>query len=57
MLAVGWALSTIPALKYWQESLVFIIIASIYANVSGEWGAAEAAEAKEELERQNGRSK
>jgi hypothetical protein len=34
----------IPAWLFWQESILFVIIASIYANAVGEWSAAEAAD-------------
>jgi hypothetical protein len=43
-LAVVWALMLVPAWLWWQESILFVIIASIYANAVGEWSAAEAAD-------------
>jgi hypothetical protein len=43
-LAIGWALMLLPAWLWWQESILFVIIASIYANAVGEWSAAEAAD-------------
>jgi predicted membrane-bound spermidine synthase len=42
--AVLWTLALIPALIFWKESIVFVIIASVYANVKSDWGAAEAAD-------------
>lgn len=42
--AVVWALLVIPALILWPDSVAFVIIASIYANVKSDWGAAEAAD-------------
>ena len=42
--AIVWALLLIPALLWWRESLWFVIVASIYANVKSDWGAAEAAD-------------
>jgi hypothetical protein len=49
--AVAWAVALVPALVWWQESLVFVIIASVYANVKSDWGAAEAADDSEVLRR------
>lgn len=42
--AVVWALLLIPALLFWPDSVAFVIIASVYANVKSDWGAAEAAD-------------
>lgn len=42
--AVGWTIALIPALLWWRESIVFVIIASVYANIKSDWGAAEAAD-------------
>jgi hypothetical protein len=35
----------------WTESVTLVLIASLYANVVGDWGAAEAADNREVLER------
>lgn len=42
--AAGWALLTAPAYLWWSQSVLFVIVASIYANVKSDWGAAEAAD-------------
>jgi hypothetical protein len=42
--AVLWFVALIPALMWWKESLIFVIIASVYANVKSDWGAGEAAD-------------
>lgn len=42
--AIVWILLLIPALLWWRESLWFVIVASVYANVKSDWGAAEAAD-------------
>jgi hypothetical protein len=43
-LAFVWVLLLVPAWLWWQESILFVIVASIYANAVGEWSAAEAAD-------------
>jgi hypothetical protein len=42
--AVVWALLAVPALLWWPDSVAFVIVASVYANVKSDWGAAEAAD-------------
>lgn len=42
--AVGWTISLVPALVWWKDSIVFVIIASVYANIKSDWGVAEAAD-------------
>lgn len=42
--AVLWAVLTVPALLWWKTSILFVIAASIYANVKSDWSAAEAAD-------------
>lgn len=42
--AVVWALLLVPALTWWPHSVAFVIVASIYANIKSDWGAAEAAD-------------
>lgn len=49
--SILWLLSLIPALLWWKESVLFVIVASIYANVASEWAAAEASDNREILER------
>jgi hypothetical protein len=51
LLALVWAAMLVPAWLWWQESILFVIIASIYANAVGEWSAAEAADDRAVLER------
>lgn len=43
-LALLWVLLLVPAWMWWQESILFVIFASIYANAVGEWSAAEASD-------------
>ena len=42
--SIVWALSLIPAILWWQESILFVIIASVYNNVVSDWAASEAAD-------------
>jgi hypothetical protein len=49
--AIVWALLLVPALKWWPDSVAFVIVASIYANIKSDWGAAEAADDREVLDR------
>lgn len=42
--AVVWALALVPAVLFWQTSVLFVIIASVYANVKSDWTAAVAAD-------------
>lgn len=46
-----WLVLTVPALLWWPNSVAFVIIASIYANVKSDWGAAEAADDRDVIER------
>jgi hypothetical protein len=47
LLTAFWVVFTIPVLLWWRDSIVLILIISIYANVVGHWSAYEAARAKE----------
>lgn len=49
--ALAWALTLLPALKWWPDSVAFVIAASVYANVKSDWGAAEAADDRDVLDR------
>lgn len=42
--ALVWVGLLLPALVWWPESVAFVIVASVYANVKSDWGAAEAAD-------------
>lgn len=49
--AIVWAALIVPALLWWPESVAFVIIASVYANVVSDWSAAEAADDREVLDK------
>ncbi len=46
-LTVLWALLLIPTLIWWKESVLWVALMSLYANVAGHWAAAQASEADE----------
>lgn len=49
--AAGWIIAGAAALIWWRDSIVFVIVASVYANVISDWTAAEAADDSAVLER------
>lgn len=50
-LTVVWALLFIPGILKWKESILFLVICSIYANFVGHLSAFEAARAAEKAEK------
>lgn len=44
---VVWAALAIPGIIWWKESILFIIILSLYANFAGEFAAYQAARAED----------
>lgn len=44
---IVWAALAIPGILWWRESILFVIILSIYANFAGEFAAYQAARAEE----------
>jgi hypothetical protein len=46
-LAVVWALLLIPTLIWWKESILWVLIISLYANVASHWSAFQASKAEE----------
>lgn len=49
--AVFWGVLIFPAYMWWRDSVAFVIAASIYANVKSDWGAAEAADNRDVIQR------
>lgn len=47
-LAVVWTLLAVPSVIWWKDSIVWVILISLYANVVGHLSAGEAAKGKEE---------
>jgi hypothetical protein len=49
--AIVWVLLTLVALKWWPQSVTYVIIASGYANAVSDWSAAEAADDRQVIDR------
>lgn len=45
-LAGLWAVLTVPALLWWKESIIFVILLSLYANFETSLGAHHAKKAE-----------
>lgn len=43
-----WPLLAIPALLWWKDSLVFVILLSLYANFAGDFSGYQGSRAEEE---------
>ena len=44
-LVVIWALMSIPAVMLWRDSVAFIVLVSVYANIAGSMASLQAARA------------
>jgi hypothetical protein len=47
MMAV-WPALAVPAVLWWKDSIVFVILLSLYANFAGDFSGYQAARAEEE---------
>lgn len=47
ILTWGWVALLVPTILWWKTSILFIGIASVYANVVSHWTAYQAARAEE----------
>ncbi len=50
-LAAFWVILAVPALLWWADSVLFVILVSLYANLASELAAGEAADDRAILER------
>ncbi|MER7331688.1 MULTISPECIES: hypothetical protein [unclassified Micromonospora] len=50
-LASMWVLLAIPGTLWWAQSILFVILVSLYANFASELAAAEASDDRDVLER------
>jgi hypothetical protein len=44
----AWALLAIPGLLWWKESITFVVIMSLYANLAAEFAAYQGARSETE---------
>lgn len=49
-LTVLWSLLLVPTLLWWRESVLWVAVMSLYANVVGHWSAYQAARAEQRVE-------
>lgn len=45
-LTLGWATLVVPTVLWWSHSILWVLLMSIWANVSTHWGAYQAARAE-----------
>ncbi len=45
-LAIVWVLLIIPTVLWWKDSILWVLIISIYANIVGHWGSYQAVRAE-----------
>lgn len=48
LLTLVWLLLIPPAILFWRQSVPFLVMCSVYANLAGHWSAWEAAKAAAE---------
>jgi hypothetical protein len=52
VMTVVWAVLTIPALIWWKESILWVIVLSQWANVASHWAGFQAAHAEKRTKQQ-----
>lgn len=52
---VAWALLIVPAVLYWKESIIFLVVCSVWANFAGHFSSWQASrvEVKQDQEIEN----
>jgi hypothetical protein len=50
LMTLIWVLLIIPTLLWWRESVFWVAVMSLWANIASHWAAREAAKAKEQAE-------
>jgi len=43
-----WIILAIPTLLWWKDSILWVLLISIYANIATHWGAYQAAKSEPE---------
>lgn len=54
LMTAVWAILLVPTLIWWKQSVLWVALMSLYANVVGHWSAYQASRA--EVEAENGSS-
>jgi hypothetical protein len=47
VLTCSWGLLAIPTVVWWSESILWVALISVYANMAGHWSAYQASRAEE----------
>lgn len=47
VMTVIWAALVIPTLLWWRDSILWVLVMSLWANMSTHWGAWQAARAEQ----------
>ncbi|HEX7956679.1 MAG TPA: hypothetical protein VF508_07050 [Pyrinomonadaceae bacterium] len=47
VMTLVWAVLAIPTLLLWRDSVLWVALMSLWANIASHWAAREAAKAKE----------
>lgn len=47
-LTLTWALLAVPTLVWWKESILWVALMSLYANIASHWAAYQGSRAEEE---------
>lgn len=53
-MTVAWVLLLVPALLWWKESILFVILISLWANVASHWASYQAARGEKRTKEQGG---
>jgi hypothetical protein len=51
-MTVVWIVLIVPALILWKESILFVILISLWANVAAHWASYQAAHAEKRTKQQ-----
>jgi hypothetical protein len=54
VLLVAWVLLLVPTLLWWKDSILWVLVISIYANIASHWSAWEAKRAARYVREQAG---
>lgn len=51
---VVWVVLLVPALLWWKDSVPFLVLISVWANIASHWASFQAAKADERIKDQAG---